>query len=123
MTPLTGLRVLVVDDDDTNRLVARLFLERAGCLVAEARNALAALEQLAQAPVDCLLLDIGMPFMDGKTLCARLRADPAWQRLRIVAYTAAVVDDHLPTLGPGGFDAIVTKPVEREALLRAVAIP
>lgn len=113
-------RVLVVDDNPLNRQLAEAMLRRAGCEVAVAPDAGGALALLASRPVDVVLTDIAMPGVDGCALLSRLRADPRHRRLRVVAYTALAMEHERAAILDAGFDAIVIKPVTREALLRAV---
>ena len=81
-------RVLVVDDDDTTRLLARRALELAGFRVVEAEDGVLALEALdAEAP-DVVLLDVDMPRLDGFETCARIRARPGGDTLPILMATA-----------------------------------
>jgi CheY-like chemotaxis protein/anti-sigma regulatory factor (Ser/Thr protein kinase) len=86
---LTGARVLVVDDNATNRRILTDMLGHVGMQVETADSGVAALRALARAavrgqPAQYLLLDVQMPEMDGFTLAERIRRDPAYQDLRIV---------------------------------------
>ncbi len=113
-------RVMVVDDNALNRSLAGAMLKRAGYEVATAGDAFAALESLERSTVDVMITDIGMPRMDGREFCARLRADPRWSQMRIVAYTAMAMEFQLRELLASGFDAVVVKPHTQAELLRAV---
>ena len=92
---LADVRVLVVDDNPTNRAVMRRALERAGCQVAQAPGgpeALALLRGAAErrVPYQLLVTDVFMPLMDGFGLVAAVRADPAIRDLRVVMLSSAV---------------------------------
>jgi diguanylate cyclase (GGDEF)-like protein len=90
LSPASPL-VLVVDDDEVFRLVARSYLEDAGFRVEEAVNGASAVERFAAHEPDIVLLDIVMPDMDGFTTCSALRALPGGLRTPIVMMTS--VDD------------------------------
>ena len=75
-----GARVLVVEDDDATRAILRDMLEREGCTVDVAENGLVALERVAKAKPDIILLDLLMPKMDGFEFLAALRATTGRQR-------------------------------------------
>jgi len=81
-------RVLLVDDDEILRDGVRRALEQEQWEVAEACNGRAALEQLAAADVDVILLDLMMPEMDGFEFLVRLRQQPQWQDLPVLVLTA-----------------------------------
>jgi signal transduction histidine kinase len=81
-------RLLVVDDDPSNRDLLRRRLERLGCRVAVAEHGRQALEMLAASPFDLVLLDILMPDMDGYETLGRLKSDPALQHIPVIVLSA-----------------------------------
>jgi signal transduction histidine kinase/CheY-like chemotaxis protein len=84
----SGARVLVVEDDDAIRAILRDMLEREGCTVDVAENGLLALERVARAKPDIILLDLLMPKMDGFEFLAALQATPDASEIPIVVLTA-----------------------------------
>jgi len=124
-----GLRVLVVEDNITNQIVARIFLRELGCTVDIVGNGLMALERLAARDFDLVLMDIMMPEMDGYSATRRIRSGDAQVRnpeIPVVALTAkAMVGDRDLCLD-AGMDDYVAKPVERDvleaAMVRALAV-
>ncbi len=113
-------RVLVVDDEPNIVLSLRFLMEREGFEVEVAPTGEAALEALARAPVDLILLDVMMPELDGFEVCQRIRTNPAWARAKIVMLTAkgrALERDR--GLGLGA-DAYVTKPFSTRELVARV---
>jgi signal transduction histidine kinase len=122
------LRVMVVDDVAANRMVAAALLTQAGHSVIEAADGLAALEMLeqvgeggAQRP-DAVLMDLSMPGMDGFTAATRIRALPGpVARVPIIALTADAMPEQQQACREAGMDAVLAKPVEREALLTMLA--
>jgi CheY-like chemotaxis protein len=113
-------RVLVVDDeDDLVRVVVKL-MESRGHRVTTARDGQEALDRVAADPPDAVVLDINIPKIAGRDVCARLKADPATRRIPVVMMTAAPV-----ALGPDDrlalpCDAFVMKPFPGELLCESV---
>lgn len=92
---LQGVRVLVVDDVATNRLVALTQLRQVGAKACEAASGAEALDRLAAEAVDVVLLDMNMPGLDGLATFRQLRALPAPQgQVAVVALTADAMDHH-----------------------------
>ncbi|MET3663432.1 response regulator [Caulobacter sp. 1776] len=117
---LQGRRVLVVDDHPVNRRVIRLFLEPFACELVEAENGQQALDALAAQPMDIVLMDVNMPVMDGLEATRRLRRDPRFARLPVIALTADVMSAQIKTCLEAGCDAHVAKPIDLRNLLSAM---
>ena len=117
--PMSGLRVLVVDDQaDARELLRRLLVEQ-GCAVDVAASAEEALAFIASGGWDLLLTDIGMPGTDGYELLRSVRAlNPGQKAIAVTAF--ARPEDRERALG-AGFDGHVAKPVNPVRLLQAVA--
>jgi signal transduction histidine kinase/CheY-like chemotaxis protein len=109
--------VLVVEDNPVNRRVAKAMLERLGVNVIEAENGQAALEALEHPPIpDVVLMDCQMPVLDGYEATKRLRADPRWVELPIVALTAAAMPDERDKCLAAGMSDFLSKPILKPAL-------
>ena len=121
--PLSGVRVLVVDDQPDARELLALVLERAGASVATAETADAAVRLLRASPADVLVSDIGMPGEDGYKFVGRVRALPASEggRVLAVALTAYATEEDRRRALDAGFEEHIAKPVEPSALVAAVA--
>ena len=118
---LRGVRVLVVDDNAVNQSVARELLEATGAQVTLAGDGQQALDLMQTLEVDCVLMDMQMPVMDGLEATRRLRAQERLRRLPIIAMTAnASTQDRRACLAAGMND-FVSKPVEPKRLLDIVA--
>ncbi len=103
---------LVVDDVPVNRQLAAAFLARLGWEVDQATGGKAALDWLAHNPaVRLVLLDIGMPDLNGEAVCREIRSRPAFVGLPVVAYTAHALPSDVERFLAGGFDAVLIKPV------------
>lgn len=112
------MRILVVDDDPDLCLLMKLFLSRQGGHdVSTAGDGLAALEVLAAAPPDLVVMDWSMPRLDGLGLCRRIREQPAWSAMPLLMVTA--LPDHATALA-AGIDRVLTKPFTSATLLAAV---
>jgi two-component system sensor histidine kinase/response regulator len=121
---LQGLRVLAVDDNDTNRKILRYQLASWGMNgdeVPDGRAALQAIREAAssRAPYSVILSDVHMPEMDGLDLVRAIKADPALEAVRVVLLSSV----HLSggEIGDAGADACLTKPVRESALYNAIA--
>ena len=118
----TGVRVLVVDDNAVNQMVARAILEAAGVSVLTADDGCAALERLSTEPFDLVLMDVHMPVMDGIEAVRRIRAGEAGRAdMPIVALTADAMVGDAERLLTQGFDDAHPKPIRPAELLMAVA--
>jgi len=115
---LRGLRVLLTDDNAVNRQVVKLFLAPHGCQITEAVNGKDALDKLAAAEFDLVLLDVHMPVMDGKETIKRIRAsESSWSTLPVIALTAdAMTGDREYLIGLGMTDYL-SKPVDQNTLV------
>lgn len=113
----------IIDDSAVNIAVARLLLQRMGWTVEDFQSAIPMLERLEQAQPAFMLLDISMPDMGGEEACQRVRSNPAWKDVRIIAYTAHALEDERQRYLASGFDDIVTKPITLGSLTAAVGTP
>jgi len=123
---LDGYRVLVVDDNGTNRALLLRMLEAAGCTAAAvpaAAEALAACRAARSAgqPYDLALIDRNMPELDGEELGRLIRDDPELAGLRLVMLTSAAMRGDAERIRQIGFDAYLTKPIKGELLYRCLA--
>jgi two-component system sensor histidine kinase/response regulator len=121
---LQGLRILLVEDQPLNQELAMDLLHRAGATVVLASDGIQALEALDAADssqaFDCVLMDCQMPRLDGYATTQRIRANPRWQRLPVIAMTAsALVSDRERALEAGMNDHI-SKPLDVEQMLQVI---
>ncbi|MDP6605215.1 MAG: ATPase, T2SS/T4P/T4SS family [Dehalococcoidia bacterium] len=119
---LDGARILVVDDDPTNRTFAKALLEREGCQVSEAADGVTALLALEQEVYSLMILDLEMPRLDGWGVLARARATVGTAGLPIIVFTSSPDPDAETQLIDRGADDYIRKPIEpRRFLARAKA--
>jgi len=111
------LRVLVAEDNATNRLLFEEQLKLLGCQVNTVEDGAQALSALSRGTFDVLVTDLSMPVMDGYALA--LEARTHWPDLPVIAATASATPDELERCNAAGFTRTVTKPLPL-ARLRAV---
>jgi putative two-component system response regulator len=113
-------RVLVVEDDLANRVLLSRLLERVGYHVTTVGDGLAALDAVRADDTDVVLLDIGLPGIDGLEVCRRLRADPSTATLPIILLTGRTTLEDVVEGLDAGADDFVGKPYEMAELLARV---
>ncbi|MEM1249858.1 MAG: response regulator, partial [Acidobacteriota bacterium] len=120
-SPATEIRVLLVDDNTTNRLVARELLSTLECSVDEADSGSRAVEMAASNHYDLVLMDIQMPAMDGYEATRIIRRyEPGERRVPIVALTANAFDEDREKALEAGMNDHLAKPVTLEKLRNLV---
>jgi len=121
---LTGVRVLLAEDNDINVAVAQRQIELLGCIVEVAPNGLRAVEMSAEADFDLILMDVQMPEMDGleATRVIRTREADTGRRLPIIALTATAFAEDKKACEEAGMDAFLSKPFKREDLERLLKL-
>jgi two-component system sensor histidine kinase/response regulator len=118
---LAGARVLLVEDHPLNQELACELLRRAGLDVTVANHGREALQRLeAEAGFDAVLMDCQMPVMDGYTATEKLRADPRWRDLPVIAMTASALAEDRERAFASGMNAHVSKPINVQVLLQAL---
>ncbi len=119
---LTGMRVLVVEDNLVNQRVVQALLRRLGAQVSLAKDGREAVEQCREGAFDVVLMDCHMPEMDGYAATAEIRQleGPA-RTVPIVALTAGVSGEERRKALAAGMDGFLAKPVNREELAAALA--
>ncbi len=121
-TDLKGIRVLVVEDNDVNRQITTELLRSAGVESDAAASGEEAVERLLARPAtyDAVLMDIQMPGMDGYAATRRLRLEPGFATLPIVALSAHAFAEEKQESLNAGMNAHVTKPIDPTALFEAL---
>lgn len=119
---LTGLVVLVVEDNVVNQKVAAGLLKRLGATVELAANGVEAVAKCREKEYDAVLMDCHMPEMDGYAATMEIRKmDGALRHLPIVALTAGVSGEERLKAMQAGMDGFLAKPVNREELASTLA--
>lgn len=113
-------RILFVEDDFALRDLAMIALLRAGHDVTTASDARNAFIHLLQTPFDALVVDVGLPDMDGLAITRSLRAVPRWEDLPILAATGFTGKAHIDEMLAAGMDGVIDKPYRPKELVDAV---
>jgi CheY-like chemotaxis protein/anti-sigma regulatory factor (Ser/Thr protein kinase) len=116
---LDGCRVLVVDDNADAARTLQVYLETAGCEVRCAHDGAGAAPLARKFDPDVVLLDIGLPDIDGYEVLRRLRAG-AGKKTAVVALTGYAQPKDLARMEQAGFDRILRKPVDSSVLAQAI---
>ncbi len=112
-----NLNILLVEDNEINRVVAREMLELDGHVVTEAHDGRQGVDLAQQRAFDLILMDISMPIMDGRTAANTIRkGDGPSAKTRIVALTANAMADEQDDYFKAGMDGILTKPLTKASL-------
>ncbi|MGZ4998660.1 MAG: response regulator [Methylomonas sp.] len=106
-----GARILLVEDNEINRIVVLELLAEAHLRVDVAENGEKALEKLAHNRYDCVLMDVQMPVMDGYRATQRLRALDGCQRVPVIAMTANAMNEDRDQCFEMGMDDYIAKPI------------
>lgn len=123
MPPRTPLppTIMVVEDDDDNRLMLRTLLEMKGYLVAEARDGQEAADALADASPSLILVDLQLPRLNGFALARRVRQDERLRGVPIVVVSGHDPSHHRKLAMAAGCDEYLVKPIDFEHLERILA--
>jgi CheY-like chemotaxis protein len=114
-------RVLLVEDNENNRYLARFLLEREGFVVRSVANGREALEAARQDKPDLVVMDIQMPEMDGYETAERFKDDPALADIPLVGVSSfAMVGDRAKALVVG-FAGYIEKPINPDTFAQEVS--
>jgi signal transduction histidine kinase/ActR/RegA family two-component response regulator len=122
-SPARPLRVLVADDNATNRKVAELILEAIGAETVAVEDGQQAVAAVERGSFDLVLMDLQMPVMDGLSATRAIRVRETGKglpRLPIIVLSANVMREHVAASAEAGADDHIGKPVRAETLIKAV---
>ena len=117
---LSGIKVMIIDDSNTIRRSAEIFLLQAGCQVVLAEDGFDALAKIADSNPDIIFVDIMMPRLDGYQTCALIKNNSAFKSTPVIMLSSK---DGLFDKARGrivGSEQYLTKPFTREELLGAI---
>ena len=115
-----GRRAFLIEDNERNQRLVRAVLESAGWEVEVAPDGETGLARLAEGLPDVLLLDIGLPHMDGFEILQRVRGMPGADRTPVIAVTSFAHPDEVRRIRESGFTNYLAKPFQVQALLDLV---
>src|SRR5579884_3819227 len=114
---MAGELILLIEDDEKTSKLARMILEARGYRVRDAYTAHEGLDTAVSEPPALILLDIGLPDVDGIELLDRLRALPAIAHIPIIAFTAIAMEGDEERMRRAGFDDYISKPIDTRAFV------
>ncbi|WP_028456460.1 twitching motility response regulator PilG [Chitinilyticum litopenaei] len=120
MSSLAGVKVMVIDDSNTIRRSAEIFLGQAGCEVILAEDGFDALAKIADHHPDLIFVDVMMPRLDGYQTCSLIKKNPRFKATPVIMLSSK---DGLFDRARGrmvGSDEYLTKPFTKDSLLAAV---
>jgi two-component system cell cycle response regulator DivK len=113
-------RILIVDDEPDCLYILEQILTRAGYEVDKALGGEAALRKLGQNRYDLLMTDLAMPKTNGLDVIAAVKEDPGLAHMPVLATTAHIWDSIADCAGNAGCDGFLSKPMDRNHILRTV---
>jgi len=121
--PQRPLRILIADDNAVNQMILSRILEKHGHTVATALNGREAVDAVQTGAFDLVMMDVQMPVMDGVAATAeiRRRERTTGSHLPIIAVTADAMQGDRERYLAADMDGYISKPIERSALLKAIA--
>lgn len=117
MTP----SVLMIEDNPANMKLAGFLLERAGCRVLRAGDAIGGIALAREELPQLILMDIQLPGMDGLEATRRLKAEASTCRIPVVALTAFAMKGEVERIRAAGCDGYIAKPIDYKEFLAEVA--
>jgi len=111
-------KILIAEDNPVNRELLRELLEMRGHTVAEACDGEEALGMMEQSQPDLVLLDIGMPLLDGFGVIRKIRENPRFASMPVVAVTAYAMQGDREKILSAKFDGYLSKPVDARSLVQ-----
>ncbi len=113
-------RILVVEDQPDNRQIIRDMLAPTDYEITEAEDGQQALEAIAKQRPDLILMDIQLPIIDGYTATRKIKANPAWRSIPVIAVTAYALSGEEKKAREAGCDDYVPKPFSPRQLLAKI---
>jgi two-component system cell cycle response regulator DivK len=113
--------ILVIEDNEKNRKLARDVLTFRGYRVVEAETAEAGLKLAEESPPDLVVMDIHLPGMSGIEALGELRAKETTRAIPVLAFTASVMPQDRHTITSAGFDGFLSKPIAIKELGDTIA--
>ena len=117
---MPGELILLVEDNDNNRMLVRDVLQASGYRLVEAENAEDGLRMAAEQRPALILMDIQLPGMNGMEALQRLRTDPDTRAIPVIAVTASAMTQDRRQIMAAGFDGYQAKPISVKGFLQTI---
>jgi PAS domain S-box-containing protein len=115
------IRILLAEDNPVNQKLISTILTREGYAVSVVGDGLKAVQAVSRETFDLILMDVQMPNMDGNEAARRIKENPWYESVPLIALTAFAMKEDETKARNAGFDEYLTKPIKKEELLRAIA--
>ncbi len=115
------VRILLAEDNPVNQKLISTILTREGYTVSVAGDGLKAVQAVSEGNYDLILMDVQMPNMDGNEAARRIKENPWYESIPLIALTAFAMKEDEIKARDAGFDEYLTKPVKKDELLRVIA--
>jgi CheY-like chemotaxis protein len=112
--------ILLVEDNETIRHAFGILLEESGYRVEQAGTGEEAMAKAESSPPDLILMDLGLPDIDGLELTRRLKSNPTTRNAVVVALTGRALEKDHAACVAAGCDGYLAKPIDTERLLRTI---
>lgn len=119
---LSGLRILLAEDNKINQKLILRLLEQKGCRIKAVNNGIAAVESFAKGAFDCILMDIQMPELDGLSATRQIRAKQGGKDVYIIALTANASEKDRDDCMQAGMNDYLSKPLNPEKLFEMLHV-
>lgn len=116
-----GSRILLVEDNPLNQQIASQILRSNGFIVDIAEDGIAAIEAVEKDTFDCILMDCQMPRMDGYTAANKIKEQPKFAHIPIIAMTANTMEADLTKAKESGMQGYIAKPIEVQTMFEVIA--
>ena len=113
--------ILVVEDDPANQELVTRFLRREGHSVLQAPDGMTGVRLARERLPDLILMDLGLPELDGWEAARRIRSNPRTSHIPIIALTAHTLSEEVKKALEAGIDAYEAKPVVYQRLMKKIA--
>jgi CheY-like chemotaxis protein len=117
---MTGRKILIIEDNPSNLELATDLLEAGGFVVSSAQTAEEGLRLAREILPDLVLMDFGLPGMDGLSATQNLKADPATHKLLVVGFTAHAMKGDTEFVFKAGCSGRLTKPIDTRSFIGTV---
>jgi two-component system, cell cycle response regulator DivK len=119
---MAKVRILIVEDNADNLELMRFLLDHAGYQVSCMSNGVQALETARQEIPDLILLDLGLPELDGWSLAAKLKEDPSTRQIPLVAVSAYTLSTDRRRALAAGCDGFISKPMDVRTFVQDIQV-
>ena len=121
MVAETKKKILVVEDNPMNQILAREILTANGYDVVEANTGSDAIKRVMAERPDIILMDLNLPEMDGITATKILKSDDNYRDITIIALTASAMKGEVERILAEGFDGYISKPIEVKKFIKDIS--